>query len=298
MKIGEKWLSLNALRAFEATGRHLHMGRAANELGITQSAVSHQIRQLESTLGIELFIRTGRALRLSSAGAKLLTTVQRSFDAIASTIFAVNQDLVHGELKIATEPGFTYHWLASRLPRFLNQHPGLALRREAVPKSENDLDISIDVAVAQSNHAFHGRRVEFLAQLIFFPVCSASLVKDASALEPKDIKDFTIIHGDDGLAWSHWFAHFGVDQTPAKCELYVGSHPVACSLARSGVGFALGEGNFGAEMLGGGLVRPFDESAEIYDHYYLITHVEGEMSAAAKEFETWLRSEIERSIGA
>ena len=143
MKIGEKWLSLNALRAFEATGRHLHMSRAADELGITQSAVSHQIRQLERTLDIDLFIRSGRALRLSPAGARLLSTVQESFDSIASTILTVNQDLVHGELAIATEPGFTFLWLTKRLPDFLERHPGLTLRRTALPLDEKELDLSV-----------------------------------------------------------------------------------------------------------------------------------------------------------
>ena len=123
MKIGDKWLSLNALRAFEATGRHLNMSRAAEELNITQSAVSHQIRQLESTLEIELFIRAARSLRLTPAGTKLLATVQRSFQEIATTILAVSEDLVHGDLRIASVPGFTFLWLAKRLPEFLERFP-------------------------------------------------------------------------------------------------------------------------------------------------------------------------------
>ena len=94
MKVWDKWLSLNALRSFEVAGRHLHMSRAADELGITQSAVSHQVRQLERMLDIDLFIRSGRTIRLSPAGKKLLRTVQKSFGAITSTLLTVDEDVV------------------------------------------------------------------------------------------------------------------------------------------------------------------------------------------------------------
>jgi DNA-binding transcriptional LysR family regulator len=293
MKVGDKWLSLNALRSFEVAGRHLNMSRAADELGITQSAVSHQVRQLERMLDIDLFIRTGRNVRLSPAGVKLLATVQKSFDAISTTLLSVDDDVVEGELRIASDPGFTFLWLSVQLPKFLKKYPGLTFRRSALPSEANELKMSVDVAVSYGGNQFSGRRVVMLAQLNFSPVCSSSLIPKGKQLVPDDLKEQTLIHNDDGRAWSNWFATFGVDQMPSGRNLYVGSLPVAMVLAKGGCGFALNDGLFGSALSKDyGLVRPFDETIENYERYYLVTHPEDEMSPAAKEFEKWIRNEV------
>lgn len=272
------------------------MSRAADELGITQSAVSHQVRQLERMLEIDLFIRSGRNIRLSPAGAKLLVTVQKSFEAISTTLLTVNEDLVHGELRIATAPGFTYLWLAKRLPEFLEKFPGLVFRRSALPTDSNELGPSVDVAVSYGGNQFTGRRVVLLAQLSFYPVCAPHLVPSDREFLPEDLKTQTLIHEDDGQAWSNWFATFGVDQMPTGRDLFVGSMPVSIELAKAGAGFALNDGLFGSELLNENeLVRPFDETIQNYERYYLITHPQEEMSPAAKEFELWITGEIKKS---
>ena len=297
MKVGDKWLSLNALRAFEATGRHLNMSRAAEELSITQSAVSHQIRQLERTLDIELFFRASRTLRLTPAGSKLLATVQRSFDDIASTILNVNDDLLHGDLYVASVPGFTYLWLAKRLPEFLERYPGLTLRRSALPADGHDLSVNVDVAIAHGVYQFPGRRVELLSEIGFYPICVPEIIPSGRELEPADLKNHTLIHEDDGAAWANWFAAFGVELGPANRDIYVGSEPIALSLAAMGVGFALNQLKFGLEIQeGSNLVRPFGESIVSHERYYLITHPKEQMSAAAHEFENWIRAEVDASL--
>lgn len=297
MKVGDKWLSLNALRAFEATGRHLNMSRAAEELSITQSAVSHQIRQLERTLDIELFFRASRTLRLTPAGAKLLATVQRSFDDIASTILNVNDDLLHGDLYVASVPGFTYLWLAKRLPEFLAKFPGLTLRRSALPMDGHELSVNVDIAIAHGVYQFPGRRVELLSEIGFYPVCVPDLVPKGGKLDPAELKNHTLIHEDDGDAWANWFAAFGVELGPANRDIYVGSEPVALSLAEAGVGFALNQLKFGLELnKDRNLVRPFGETIVSHERYYLITHPKDQMSAAALEFESWIRAEVGASL--
>lgn len=296
MKIGDKWLSLNALRAFEATGRLLHMSRAADELGLTQSAVSHQVRQLERALDIELFTRKNRTLRLTSAGLKLLVTVQQSFDVIASTILSINDDPVYGELVLATSPGFTYLWLAERLPDFLRRFPNLTLRRMVLTRDTTDLSVDTDVAISYGGNQFPGKRVQTLIELDYFPVCSASFVTDRKSLELADLSKYALIHEDNGEGWSNWFAACGLEQVRPVRNIYAGSEPVAMSLAKDGLGFALNVGFYGEKMMArNGLIRPFGQSIENYERYYLVTNPEDKMSVAAKEFESWLMTEVKKS---
>ena len=128
MKIGDNWVSLNALQTFQVAARHQHMGRAATELNVTQSAVSHQVRALETSLGVTLFDRRGRRIELNPAGERLLRAIEQGFAGIASTALSLSTDAFSGQLSLAVPVSLMVEWLNPKLAEFLGRFPGLSLK--------------------------------------------------------------------------------------------------------------------------------------------------------------------------
>lgn len=287
MRIGGKRLPLAPLQGFEAAGRHLNMRLAGEELGVTQSAVSHQIRGLEAALCVTLFDRSGRGLALTEDGARLLLAVQQALDGLAATALQLGGDALSGRLSIAAPPAFGAQWLMPRLPGFLEQFPELSLSVEplvagVLPK--------LDVAVVFNAAQFPGMRVETLVALEMFPVCAPSLARGALPLSPEVLREHTLIHEDGGEIWARWFAASATEQFAPRREVRVPTTRDALELARLGAGFAINDAFMGEQLLGTGeLIRPFATSMA-WGSYAVVTPVEPSPPAAA--FERWLRREI------
>lgn len=293
MRIGNRHLPLNTLQGFEAAGRHLNMRLAGEELNITQSAVSHQVRSLETALGKRLFEPNRRRLVLTTEGRRLLATVRAALDEIATTTLQLVEDAYSGTLAVAAPPAFSSQWLVPRLSRFLELFPDLSFDLLiTAPAPEAPLP-RCDLAIVFNEVRFPGMRVETLVQLEMFAVCAPSLGSADAGISPVNLGQATLIHEDNGAIWARWFAADGVEQVAPRRNIHAGTTLNALALARAGAGFAIDDGFMGGRYLAeGALVRPFGARTFAFGQYALVTHPVERLSPAASAFTDWLRREI------
>ena len=292
MRIGSLHLPLNALQGFEAAGRHLSMRRAGEELGVTQSAISHQVRQVETALGHALFEDNRRRLSLTGDGRRLLAAVREALDGIEAAALHLGAHAYSGTVSVAAPPAFCAQWLVPRLPGFLDAFPDLSLTLATLRGGPQAPLPRVDAAVVFDRAQFAGRRVEVLTDLEMYPVCAPALL---SREWTPDLRGATLIHEDDGAVWAAWFAAAGAAQRDARRHVRVDSTQDALALARAGVGFAVDDRFLGARTLASGdLVRPFGNRTFAYGRYSLVTGAET-LAPATQAFASWLRREVQRA---
>ncbi len=196
--------SLNALKAFEAAARHESFTKAADELSVTQGAVSHQVKALELELGLRLFNRERQRLVITDAGRSYLEVVRDAFDRLAVGTNRVLQLQTSGVLAVTTSPNFATKWLVHRLGRFIDAHPEIDLR---VSGSHQHVDFAhedIDLAIRHGDGHWPGLSVTRLCAEELFPVCNPKFLRGRSALRsPADLKRHTLLHVNDRRDWRH-----------------------------------------------------------------------------------------------
>lgn len=292
-------LQLNALRAFEAAGRHLHMARAAEELGVTQSAVSHQIRGLEARLGLRLFERGHNRIRLTPDGARLLPVISESFDRMHQGLLALDPDSSAGVLTLACTPSLAANWLVPQLGAFAARFPELEIDLRLGELDDPNLEPDVDLTICYgerptTTRLATTRRVRRLTHVSFFPVCSPRLLRGEPPLRrPRDLLAHRLIHDDDGGNWRRWLAAAGVATetkgTARAPGLYLWNAHLTLLSARGGGGIALADTmEVGPDLRDGSLVPLFDIEVPAPRAYYLVTPPEEEMPLRAREFERWL----------
>lgn len=293
MRIGSKHLPLNALQGFEAAARHLNMRRAGEELNITQSAVSHQVRSLEKALGRPLFGENRRRLVLTPDGKRLLSAVKQGLETISAAATQVSEDAFSSSLAVLAPSAFSSQWLVPRLPRFLELFPDLTFSLTVASTVRPSDLASVDAAVVFNMSRFPGMRVETLKQLDMFPVCAPGALGAAGGMAPEDLQAETLIHEDNGEIWARWFAAIGADQIEPRRAIHVSGTQAALSLAIAGAGFAIDDGIMGAKALSKkSLVRPFGESTFSFGEYSTVSPPPDRITPAASAFMDWLRSEM------
>lgn len=256
--------SLPPLRTFEAVARQSSFTRAAQELAITQSAVSHQIRSLERDLGVPLFRRLNPGIALTEDGRTLFEGVRAGFDVMLLATERVRNRQRVGMLTIAAPSAFATWWLVPRLGRFAAAHPHIEVRIAVMDHREPDFRRDgVDAAVVMRpprNRAIH--EMPLLREKIF-PVCSPALMRDTRPLRrPADLVRHTLIEEDEpagpGLGWSSWLAHVDQPERAPIHRLRFSQFGLALSAAIDGLGVALGRSPLvDAELAAGRLVRPF-----------------------------------------
>jgi len=210
----EKLPPLVELRAFDAAARHLSFKKAAAELGVTPTAISHQIRLLESYCGRALFRRRPRPLSLTDAGARLFPAIRSGLEAFAAAIAAVKRDDDQRPLRVTTTNAFASRWLVSRLPAWRKLHPNAPLE---VIGTDGVLDLQsgdADVAIryATSRAALPEGIAEELLRDTFWPVCNPDLLSTACLKTPTDLARHVLIHcfwaptDRDPPTWQRWLA--------------------------------------------------------------------------------------------
>jgi LysR family glycine cleavage system transcriptional activator len=189
---------LNALKAFEAAARHVSFTRAADELCVTQGAVSHQVKALESELGVKLFNRERQRLIITEAGREYLAIVRDALDRIAMGTERLVQRQSSGALTVSTSPDFAAKWLVHRLGRFAEAHPEIDLRVSATMHHVDFAREDVDVAVRHGDGHWPGLHATRLCAEHLFAVCSPRL---ASGLKrPHDVLKLPLLHLDDRTA--------------------------------------------------------------------------------------------------
>src|SRR6476469_10965702 len=197
--------TLNALKAFEAAARHESFTRAAEELFVTQGAVSHQVKALEAELGLKLFNRERQRLVITEAGRAYLIVVRDAFDRIGDGTERLLQRQSGGVLTVSTSPDFAAKWLVHRLGRFAEAHPGIDLRISATLHHVDFAREDVDLAVRHGDGSWPGLDVARLSAEQLFPVCSPKLIAGRNRLtKPADVLKFPLIHVDDRKNWVRW----------------------------------------------------------------------------------------------
>ncbi len=281
---------LNALRAFEAAARHLSFTRAAGELNVTQAAVSHQIKGLEERLGVLLFRRLNRTLRLTDEGQVLLPAVGEALDLIAEAVERLEDRESAGVLTVSTLDSFAATWLVPRLGRFRTRHPEIDVR---ITTADHPVDFAredIHMAIRYGRGEWAGLDIVRLMNEELFPVCSPSLLGEGTPLRrPSDLCHFTLLHDDLRVTWRMWLMAAGADQVdPDRGPTFNHSHLVM-QAAIAGAGVALGRSVLVADELASGrLVKPFEFSLPAEYAYYVVCPEATAGRPKIQAFREWL----------
>src|ERR671920_143759 len=207
---------LNGLKAFESAARHESFTRAAEELCVTQGAVSHQVKALETELGLKLFTRQRQRLIITEQGREYLAVLRDAFDRIALGTERLRQRQSSGVLTVSTSPDFAAKWLVNRLGRFSEAHPEVDLRISATMHHVDFAREDVDVAVRHGDGNWPGLDAVRLSPEQLFPVCSPKLMSGPRAIRaPADILKHPLLHVDDTKNWSRWLEAAGVPEADA-----------------------------------------------------------------------------------
>ncbi|NUU02716.1 transcriptional regulator GcvA [Herbaspirillum robiniae] len=285
--------SLHALRAFEAAARHCSFTLAAQELHVTQGAVSHQIKALEDELGRALFERLPNQLRLTRPGHDYLTALSEAFDRIERATAQLDAVALGQRLAISSSPNFSAKWLVPRLGDFTRRHPGLELRLEQSEGHVNFVREDIDAAIRYGIGPWPGLTCLRLADEFLLPVCAPSLADVPAAQRPAGL---TLLHLDDRQAWTDWLAeHDRAASNMARMPGIVFNHESAViDAAVAGQGVALARWSLVAQALREGkLTAPFPPGAQLEQAYWLVCPEAREHDDNITLFLLWLQQSFD-----
>src|SRR6516225_943360 len=249
---------LNNLKAFEAAARHESFTRAAEELCVTQGAVSQQVKALEEGLGIKLFNRERQRLIITEAGRDYLMVVRDALDRIAIGTERLLQRQNSGVLTVSTSPDFAAKWLVHRLGHFAEAHAGIDLRVLATMHHVDFAREDVDMAVRHGDGNWPGLDAAQLSNEQLFAICSPKLVSGRRLGKPADILKFPLIHFDSRADWTKWLRVAGISDTDAKHGPVLNRASMVIDAAINGQGIALARTTLAAwDLINGRLVRPF-----------------------------------------
>lgn len=290
--LDRRTMPLSALRAFESAGRHLHMGHAGEELGVTHGAISHQVRALERQLGMPLFIRSNNRLRLTAAGERLLEAVRDGFNRIVDEALQLDPDNLAGRLVIGCTESTGASWAVNRICAFQAQYPQVEVRVVEVQQRQKRISRDIDVAICYGRPDPGRRHVRQLATPFVYPVCSPQILHGTDPVtRPEHIGRLTLLH-DGQNRWQDWFAAMGVENAESDRGIHFFSTNLALTASRLGHGVALcNPYEIQEDLRHGRLVQLLDKGMPETHSYYLLTHPPEQMPLRAKLFEEWIKSD-------
>jgi LysR family glycine cleavage system transcriptional activator len=286
--------SLNALRAFECVARLGALNRAAEEMNVTESAVSRQIRALEDDLHVELFRRVHRGVRLSPQGEQLAQALEVAFEAIRRGVESIRDR--PGVVRVRTPPTFGTRWLLPRLHRFEVANPDISVRVAVLSENMEPSDIENDVGIINSSKSWGGEaRMPFLMERLT-PVCSPAYLE---RLGPGDALDLVergqLLHCEGNADWRRWADHAFGEGTVAvdRGETFI-TMDMALRAAETGRGFAIADLSMVEEDVSiGRLVAPFRIVAQGADDFFLVRRDRFRPRPEVSRFVEWLYAEVE-----
>ena len=292
--------SLNALKAFEAAARHESFTKAADELSVTQGAVSHQVKALEAELGLRLFNRERQRLVITDAGRGYLEVVRDAFDRLAVGTNRLLQLQRTGALTVTTSPNFASKWLVHRLGRFIEAHPDINLRLSASPHHIDFASEDIDIAVRHGEGQWPGLSVTRLCAEELFPVCSPKFLNGRNALRsPADLLRHTLLHVNDRRDWGKWLEAADTAITDIDHGPIFSQASMAIDAAVDGQGIALARTALAAwDLRAGRLVRPFGLGLKVPYAYWIVCPKSTADLPKISTFRDWLLAEAAQDANA
>lgn len=291
---------LNALRAFEASGRHLSFAKAADELGVTPPAISHQVRQLEEFLGVPLFRRMTRQVALTDAGRAALEPMTEGFDRLAEAVALLKERDDSDVLTVSVAPSFAALWLVPRVEQFSAAHPDIDLRIAANMTLSTFTDDGVDAAIRYGRGNYPGLSVVQISQESIAPMCSPDLFEGPHPLTgPEDLAHHTLLHDDSTVSmgpspdWRLWLRLAGHADIDASRGPRFSFPDHALQAAVQGQGVVLGRLSLaGGELAAGRLVRPFGDALPSEFGYYLVHPDLKPLPPKVAAFREWVLSEV------
>ncbi|MGE8686610.1 MAG: LysR substrate-binding domain-containing protein [Achromobacter sp.] len=291
-----RFLPLSALRAFEAAARLGSFKSAAEELSVTPTAVSHQIRALEAQTGLALFDRQVRKVSLTDAGAQLYPVLRDGFDAFEAALARLTQPRARAQVAISATNAFTVKWLVPRMADFRNRHPGIDLQLQASDDVADLRSAAVDIAIRYGRGPYPGLIIEPLFTDRFAPVANPRLGIES----PEDLARAPLIRFDwkraqpENPTWERWFAVAQLPQPGEAGQLRFSDEGHAMQAAVAGHGVALVSLALIAEELEAGhLVQPVGPAIDGHT-YHLAMYAGRPPSAPVLAVADWLRAQAAR----
>jgi LysR family glycine cleavage system transcriptional activator len=286
---------LNALVAFEAAARHLGFTRAGAELGVTQAAVSHQIKALEEHLGRPLFRRLPRALLLTDEGQRLHQAVADALDRLEAATREARGGPGPARLVVTVLPSFAARWLVPRLGRFYAAHPEIELHLLATAALVDLERENVDVGIRYGRGHYRGSVVHHLLDEELYPVCSPRLRDGRRPLRrPDDLRAHTLLHAESDADWRAWLDAVGAREVPLRGPVFTDSS-LLVQAAVAGQGVALGRSVLvHDELVAGRLVRLFPRLQRRWPAaraYYVASPTSRARRPEVHAFLDWLQAE-------
>jgi LysR family glycine cleavage system transcriptional activator len=287
--------SLNQLRAFEAAARHLSFKDGAAELCVTQAAISHQIKALEKTLGVQLFRRATRGVRLTDRAKGYAASLTHAFDAIAAATSQLADARMSGVLKVSAPPFYGNRWLLPRLPSFLARFPGLEVQ---VSLSVDAIDLArsdFDAAVRFGRGPWPGLASVLIARDIVGPVCAPRYVAGRTLpLDPREIRELDLATTKGSIQdWLDWFAAADVSSPGAMRTIDHDNSAFAFDAALSGNGVCLADVQLTAsDEAAGNLIRLHPLTIERPRGIHLVYQETAVPDPRLTALADWLKDEV------
>ncbi len=250
------------MRAFDVAARTLNLSAAAEEMSVTHAAVSRQVKQLEERLGVKLFERLPRGLRLTAHGALLAEGTREAFDRLASALEDVSCPAVRRKLTISTFASLSARWLMPRVQSFAERFPDVDLQVLTSTRLVDFAREDVDIGIRFGSGIYPGLHVVPLFQPRDIVVCSPVLLKKGRKLErPADLNNFPLLHDDSYETWERWLAAAGVKDVNPRRGVICGDRNSMLQAALEGQGVAIASGVFVAnELAAGRLMQVFSDA--------------------------------------
>jgi LysR family glycine cleavage system transcriptional activator len=294
---------LSALRAFEATARHMSAKRAAAELHVTPAAVSHQIKALETFHGVKLFKRLNRQLLLTDKGQKYAVFLTDIFKKLYEESIKITQQKIKN-ISITVEPAFAIYWLIPRIEKFKKKFKNIEFRISASFELIDLKKENMDVGIRWGNGKYPGLTSHLLFHNKIYPVCSPALIKKHAIRKPNDLKYHTLLHetaaiaqSDDYPDWRTWVKEVKANEVNPEIGLYFETGYLLIQAAIDGQGIALErDALVNPAIKSGKLIKLFKHViTETLNGYYVVYPQERAIDPNILSFVNWLRDEVKKT---
>ena len=291
---------LNALRAFEASARHLSFVKASAELSVTPAAVSHQVKKLEEYLGLPLFRRRARGLLLTESGQLLLSELSEVFLRLDTAMERVIDSDSRGTLTLSVAPTFAVMWLIPRLQKFYALHPDIDVRISTGLGLVDFQRDDFDAAIRLGSGEWFGLEAIKLFDETVTPMCSPRLLEGPDALKsPSDLSKHVLLHNHsmdydpEAPTWESWLKAAGVGDVDASRGMHFSLPDHGLQASIDGAGVVLGWRSLAAEDLAAGrVVEPFDLVQSLGSSFYLVYPEANSLRPNIAFLRDWLMQEV------
>ncbi len=287
---------LNALKAFEASARHLSFTRAAEELFVTQAAISHQIKSLEEFLAIKLFMRKNRSLLLTEEGQSYYLDIKDVFNALHD---ATERLLARGEkgaITVSLQPSFAIQWLVPRLNAFNALNPDIDVRIKAVDQPDGSLTEDVDIAIYYGRGKWTNVNAEKLHTEHLVPVCSPLLLQGKKQINTlEDLTHHTLLHDTSRRDWKRWFKEANIKGTNVNHGPIFSHSSMVLQAAVYGQGIALAQSVLAKpDIVAGRLVAPVSHTLVSKNAFYIVCREHQVDNGKIAAFREWVLETVEQ----